>query len=116
HRPGLDTDSAADVFQEVFLIIHRQLYSLRSHASLAAWIITITGRECQRLSRHSLAEEELSDEALGDDTTLVEEQAYRWEMQQAIERALAELEPRCRALLSALFLEVPAPTYAELSQ
>jgi RNA polymerase sigma factor (sigma-70 family) len=114
-RRGLDADAAADVFQEVFLIVHRQLYSLQHHQALVAWLITITQRECRRLVQRSHPTDPL-DDTYTDERVDISAQVQRWEMRQTIDRAMRELEPRCRELLTALFLEETPPDYIQLSQ
>jgi RNA polymerase sigma factor (sigma-70 family) len=112
---GLDADSAADVFQEVFLIVHRQLYTLQNHQALAAWLITITQRECQRLVQHSPTEDTL-DGDYEDVSVDITAQAQRWEMLHALDQAMQQLESRCRELLTALFLEDPPPSYTQIGR
>ena len=64
-RLGLSAADADDVFQNVFTIVFRRLGSLRSHQSLAAWLITIARRECihhfKRTPDHDDLLEELVD-------------------------------------------------------
>ncbi|MBI5880452.1 MAG: sigma-70 family RNA polymerase sigma factor [Chloroflexi bacterium] len=113
-RHRLDDDEAADVFQQVFLIVYRELHSLKSHEALAGWLITITRRECLRLLRFSPPATEL-DEDVVDELAYEQIERNRWEERQAVARAMQELDPRCRELLTALFLIEPPLTYAQLS-
>ncbi len=115
YRWGLSPSDADDVFQNVFTIVYRRLGSLRDQSLLAAWLIRITYHECQRLRKSAPNEAELS-ESLPDLGTAPEDQVEIMERQHLVRMALKQLEPRCRELLMALFLESAAPSYEELAR
>jgi len=115
HRWGLSPTDADDVFQNVFTIVYRRLESLRDQRLLAAWLIRITRHECQRLRSRTPDNTELS-ESLPDSATLPEDEVEILERQHLVRMALKQLEPRCRELLMALFLESATPSYEELSK
>jgi RNA polymerase sigma factor (sigma-70 family) len=109
HR-GFSAEDSDDVFQNVFTIVYRQLPSLREPRALAAWLITITQRQCSRVHRPGSA-------TLGlDETTLespeqLDDPVQLWERAQLVEQALNRLDERCRELLRALFLDTSAESY-----
>ncbi|MBI5304645.1 MAG: sigma-70 family RNA polymerase sigma factor [Chloroflexi bacterium] len=113
-RYGLSSTDADDVFQTTFTIACRELSRLRNEASLAAWLITITRRECLRLIRLRHADNELGED-IEDDQTSAPEQIEVWERQHLVRAALDQLDVRCRELLLALFLESPTLRYDQVA-
>ncbi len=114
YRWGISPDNADDVFQDVFTIAYQNLKGLRERKALAAWLIQITYRECQRRHKRAPNETELSEE-LPDPATLPDDEVEIIERHHWVRMALNQLDPRCRELLTALFLESGSPSYAELS-
>ncbi len=114
-RCGLSPQDADEVFQNVFAIVLRQLPRLRDRRLLAAWLITIARRESQRYSKHRTRTVEL-DESVLDDASDPFEHAVAWETDLMIRRAISQLEPRYRDLLSELFLAPDKPDYKEISR
>jgi RNA polymerase sigma factor (sigma-70 family) len=114
-RYGLSGADADDVFQNVFTIVLRRLGSLRNQASLTAWLITITQRESQRQGKGSQPHDEL-DETVEDATTPPPEQVQTWERQHIVHQTLDQLDPRCRELLKALFLETTTVSYDKIAK
>lgn len=114
YRQGFSSADADDIVQIVFTIVYRRLESLRDQRVLAAWLISITNHECQRLHRHS-PDQTVLPESLPDSATSPDDEVEILERQHMVRTALKQLEPRCRELLTALFLESVTPNYAELS-
>lgn len=113
-RYGLSTQDSDDVFQNVFTIVARRLGSLRDEKLLAAWLITITQRECQRLFKsHSIPLDELQ-ESTKDPSMSLTDQAEAWERQHLVRQALLQLEPICRNLITSLFLDSQNPSYRQI--
>ena len=118
-RKGFNADDADDVFQNVFTIVYRQLPNLRQYKSLPAWLITITQRQCIRLRKPGPAQVDLDETGLdnvaqtGDQVQL--DQVQLWERQHVVQQALRELDPRCRELLTALFLDSSSDGYKAIA-
>ncbi len=110
----LSAADADDVFQNVFLIVHRRLRTLKDHGLLAPWLITVTHREAQRLCKRSHSETEL-DDAMSDGADPPQDLVERWERQHLVRQALAQMEPRCREILTALFLDSDPTSYENLA-
>jgi len=113
-RYGMPSSDADDIFQATFTIAFRELRQLRNQASLSAWLITITRRECLRLLRLRHAHDELGED-IEDEQTSAPEQVERWEQQHVVHLGLTQLDERCRALLLALFIQAPTPRYEQIS-
>ena len=114
-RKGLTPEDADDVFQNVFTIIYRQLPKLREHQALPAWIITITQRQCYRLRSRVQQEVELDEAGLNLPADS-DDPVQTWERQHLVQQALDQLDPRCRELLTALFLDEGGESYKTIAQ
>lgn len=119
-RCGLGPDDAADLLQNVYLVIYRNLGLLDEPAALGGWISTIARREAWRMARRrrQRADREGTaiDEATATDPPRAEERLQRIEVAFLVERSLERLDERCRRLLEILFWERPAPSYEEVSE
>lgn len=113
-RYGLAGPDADDVFQNVFSIVLRRLPTLRDRTRLSAWLITTTHRECWRLGKLASTDAELV-EGLVDVSAPPAQQLMLWERQHLVRQALSQLDARCQALLTALFLEPETPNYEEIA-
>ncbi len=113
-RYGLGAADADDIFQNVFIIVHRRLETLKDQTLLAPWLITVTARETQRWCKRTRDHSPLDDTA-ADSAEPPLERVQQWELQYAVHQALAQLEPRCRELLTALFLDGHPASYQEIS-
>ena len=113
-RWGLSRSDADDVFQIVFTIVYRRLYSLHEQAHLSAWLITVTSRECWRLSRRIESPADL-DETLVDMEPLPADVVQQRELKEAVRTAISLLDSRSRDLLQALFFETNPPSYEKIA-
>lgn len=123
-KAGLDDDACADVFQHTFAKLVQHLPHLRAPDRLGPWLVITAKREAWRLSRQAVAfvqpaeGVETGDDALErvpDRGPLPEETVAQLEAQHAIRAALAELDERCRTLLTLLFYRPDPPAYAEIA-
>jgi RNA polymerase sigma factor (sigma-70 family) len=112
---GLDTDSAAEVHQRVWLELHRSLERLQNPSGLPKWLIVTTRRLAYE---HAVRSRRITHE-LGED--LVDpspsSQAVIEQMEAAhrLQVALDRMKGRCRDLLAMLFFEEPRPRYEEVA-
>ncbi len=113
-RCGLSPTDADDVFQNVFTILLRHLGKLRNQTTLSAWLITTTYRESWRLRKGTSIHSELN-EIIPDGSPPLGDELLRWERDQQVREALDRLDDRCRALLSALFLDPDEPSYETIA-
>ncbi len=113
-RLGLSAHDADDIFQNVFMVVVRRLDSLQNQQCLAAWLITITRRECLHFCKRSPEYAELAEE-ITDGGPFLSDQVEYWELQHLIQVAIAQLEPAGQQLLRALFLEEPTPSYEKVA-
>jgi RNA polymerase sigma factor (sigma-70 family) len=123
-RAGLDEDQAAEVFQEVFTTLFEKLNDIEQPERLQAWLVTTARRKTWRLItrekrlQHPLGDTEEGEpelEKLPDPSALPDEVLMRLEEQHRVRTALADLDERCRKLLTMLFYQPEPPPYAEIA-
>ncbi|HEY6187322.1 MAG TPA: sigma-70 family RNA polymerase sigma factor [Pyrinomonadaceae bacterium] len=123
-RAGLDEDQAAEVFQEVFTTLFEKLNDIEQPERLQAWLVTTARRKTWRLiSREKRLQHPMGDaeegepelEKLPDPSALPDEVMMRLEEQHRVRTALADLDERCRKLLTMLFYRPEPPPYAEIA-
>ena len=121
-RAGLDEDSAAEVFQDVFATLLESIDSIEQPSRLQAWLVTTAKRKTWRVVGRAKAlrpfsgeegEDEMYD--LADEGLLPDEALARLEEQHLVRAALAEMGDRCRTLLQMLFYAAEPPPYSEIA-
>jgi RNA polymerase sigma factor (sigma-70 family) len=114
----LPPEDAADVFQQVWTDLYRDLRHLKRVEGLRSWLITAAARRCllSKQRRHrtvqiSDVEYELNDSR--PDAAAIHAEA---ELEQTIREAIERLTPRCRTLVRMLFFEDPPRPYLEVAR
>jgi RNA polymerase sigma factor (sigma-70 family) len=120
-RAGLDEESAADVFQEVFTALVQGLEKIDDPDRVGAWILTTAKRATWRTIRHRIAvrsgQTTLDDEAeeVPDADPLPESVLVGIEEQHEVRTAMSGLDDRCRQLLTMLFYTNEPPAYGKVA-
>ena len=109
-RYGLSSADVEDVFQTVFSRFSRRLPLLRDPSRVPAWLIQTATRESWRVRKKTARGVQI-DPATIETASPEEPDLADFEREQGVRDALAELDPRCRDLLTALFRETPPPSY-----
>ena len=114
-QTGLNREDATDVFQQVWLELHRSLFRIRDPKALPRWLIVTTRRISYKQA--ILAGKWVHDTRADmiDPTPTAEAVILRLEKRHRLERALDALDRRCRDVLTALFLSGRKATYKEVS-
>jgi len=118
---GLTAAEREEVLQETALTAFRSIQNLRDPAGLASWVFTIARRtaiaqlRARRRRRIVDADEapDLDHHAAAD--IPVDEVLAGFEEGQRVRAAVAALQPRCRDLITDLFLTDPRLSYKEVS-
>jgi RNA polymerase sigma factor (sigma-70 family) len=119
-RYRLNLTDAGPVAQSVWLKLADQLGKIRDPAALPGWLATTTRRECQRVlntaqapqaAHHTLDSENIPDDQA---KTLEQGLLLAAERHAALRGAFADL-PLCCQQLTALQIEDPPMSYAEIS-
>ena len=122
-RAGLSEEQAADVFQEVFLTLFEKLDEIEQPDRIRSWLVTTAKFKTWGIIRGSKnlhspeTEEEMELEManLKDNSPLADEVLIELEQQHQIRTALKELAERCQKILSMIYLQDAAASYAEVA-
>ncbi|HUR99926.1 MAG TPA: sigma-70 family RNA polymerase sigma factor [Pyrinomonadaceae bacterium] len=122
-RAGLTDEQAADVFQEVFLTLFEKLDEIEQPERIRSWIVTTAKFKTWATVRASKGlyspetEEEMEQEManLADTSPLADDMLIELEQQHLIRTALAQLEERCRKILSMLYLSATGASYSDVA-
>jgi RNA polymerase sigma factor (sigma-70 family) len=122
-RAGLSEEQAADVFQEVFLTLFEKLDEIQQPDRIRSWMVTtakfktwgIVRGEKGFYSPETEEEMELEMASLADASPLADDVLIELEQQHQIRAALKEMEERCRKILSMIYLQDAAASYAEVA-
>ena len=123
-RAGLDEDDAAEIFQEVFAALVESLDSIEQPSRLQAWLVTTAKRKTWRAVARARGTRPFADDEEGGEGEfghlaaeglLPDEALAQLEQQHLVRSALAELDERCRTLLSLLFYRAEPPPYSEIA-
>lgn len=122
-RAGLNEEQAADIFQEVFLTLFEKIDEIEQPEKIRSWVVTTAKFKTWGAVRASKGlyspetEEEMEKEManLADTSPLADQMLIELEQQHLIRTALAQLEERCRRILSMLYLRNSSASYAEVA-
>ena len=125
-RAGLDADSAGEVFQEVFTTLLQKLDQIEQPERLHAWLVTTARRKTWRAilqqrggSQRPVGDDESEPDdelmSLPDNAPLPDEMLAKLEEEHRVRAALGNLDERCRRLLTLLYYEAEAPSYAAIA-
>lgn len=123
-RAGLSEEQSADVFQEVFLTLFEKLDEIEQPKKIRSWLVTTAKfktwgavRGTKNLYSPATDEEMEAEMAnLPDAAPLADVRLIELELQHQIRTALKELEAKCRAILSMIYLRDTAASYAEVGR
>ena len=122
-RAGLNEEQASDILQEVFLTLFEKLDEIEQPEKIRSWLVTTAKFKTWGLIRsekgfysaQSEVEMELEMANLPDASPLADEVLIELEDQHLIRTALKALETRCRKILSMIYLQDAAASYAEVA-
>ena len=112
-------EDAADVFQAVWTDLFAELPRLRNPAALRSWLITVAGHKCYQWKQQQSMLNRTSDgeiESTADPRVSLVDWRHEVEREQMLRDAMAELPPRCRAMVHMLFFEHPPRPYKEVAE
>ena len=113
---GLAEDEADDVFQQVWLEVHRSLGRIHNPQGLPRWLIVSTRRLSYKLAvRNARKVSDVSHDMV-DPAALPDEQVERYERRRALEAALDRIDATCSRLLRLLFFHPEDASYRDISR
>ncbi len=107
---GASADEAAELFQAVWIQVHRELPALAKKPSIRAWLISVATRECQRWQQRAARDRRRrGNSAAAADRVMTPESppVDRLEREHLVREALRRLSPRCREVVRKLFFDRP---------
>lgn len=122
-RAGLSEEQSADIFQEVFLTLFEKMDEIEQPEKIRAWLVTTAkfktwGAVRGEKNIYSPATDEKMEAEMAnlpDAAPLADARLIELEQQHQIRTALNELEEKCRAILSMIYLRDTAASYAEVA-
>lgn len=115
-QTGLDQDAAVDVFQQVWVELHRSLFRIKDPQALPRWLIVTTRRISYRQAVTSGRWVRDLREDLVDPTPRADEVVSLLELRQQIQDGMAGLDPRCRRVVELFFFTEPPTSYQDASK
>ena len=107
-----NSETAADVLQQVCLELYQRLDEVRNIATLPSWIATVTRRKSCDYWRSCEPAEPLLDDGSADSEDIF----ANIERQHTLERAMASLPERNRRLMQMLYMSDRDYSYQEIAQ
>lgn len=111
-REGLDEDDAADVTQETFAALLRNLDTITDPDRIAHWLMTVARRTTWRC-RAGRARRRADTTDV--DVLAVEDHSNDMLDALAVHEAIQRLEEPCRSLVLALFFDPREPSYVDIA-
>jgi RNA polymerase sigma factor (sigma-70 family) len=116
-RTGLSQSDAEDCAQYTWYSLYRSRNAVKDPNSLPGWLIRVASRRSRHIIRRDMKEnrrrqnsEEPSAPGLPD------EEILRFERAALVRLALKQMDPRCRELLTALFLAPAELSYDDIAR
>jgi RNA polymerase sigma factor (sigma-70 family) len=114
----LQDADALDAIQTTWLRLAENLHRIQHPERLGGWLATTAARECLRILRHTQRTPTMADDLIDariEPSASPEHHVINAHTAQTLRTLIAELPPRRRRLLRALFTDHP-PSYAQLSR
>ncbi len=115
-RAGLSSYDAEDCGQHTWMALYRHRSAIRDPERLPGWLALTTRRQAVRMLRRRYRETDLLAETPPTEgSALPDEELLAIERQDALEHAIAQLDDRCREVLTALFLDPEEASYQDIA-
>jgi RNA polymerase sigma factor (sigma-70 family) len=114
----LQDADALDAIQTTWLRLAENIHRIEHPERLGGWLATTAARECLHILRHTQRTLTMADDLIDariEPSASPEDQVINAHIAQTLRTLIAQLPPRRRRLLRALFTDHP-PSYAELSR
>lgn len=116
---GLSVDDAADIAQLTFTYFLESVDSLRDDSNIGGWLATVARRHTWRVVAK---QQRVHPEPVDSDvveillpTAKTANPVENWELAEWLNQGLNRISNRCRALLTALYLDPQEPSYTEIA-
>jgi RNA polymerase sigma factor (sigma-70 family) len=115
-RVGLSELDAEDCAQHSWLTLYRKRRTIKDPVAIPAWLVRTTHREAIRMAQNLRRPAVLDIEAApGDARSVPHDEVRLLEFQVTLNRALDQLDPRCRKLITEMYLSGSDKKYREIA-
>jgi RNA polymerase sigma factor (sigma-70 family) len=116
---GLSHEDAADIMQEVCIVLASQLSNIKDPRALPKWLMQVTSRQCfhwkHRHNRNNTVEPSSDDCPEFQIPPEMVELVQRAEQEQLLREAIGRMSASCQKLITLLFFEDPPRPYREVA-
>ncbi|MEZ5359983.1 MAG: sigma-70 family RNA polymerase sigma factor [Candidatus Zixiibacteriota bacterium] len=114
---GLSNIDAEDCTQQTWISLYKNRRSIKDPVALPAWLILTTKRHAVKILKKIQKQSNSPFDITTDSNSLPpDEILLKLELQDAVEHAVEQLEPRCRKLFTLLFLSSRQYSYGEIAK
>lgn len=116
-RVGLDLPDAEDCAQQTWLALYRRRKAIVQPAALPGWLIRTAHRKALTIRQRYAPQLDLQSALQQPDAALLpDELIISLEQAAGIRLAVEQLDPRCRKLMSVMFLADDGKSYADMAE
>lgn len=115
-RTGIDEETAGDVFQQVWIELHRSLDRVRDAQALPQWLIVTTRRVAYKVATKNDRPVEGALDEMVDPAALPGDELQELQDLQRIREHIEALGGTCARLLPLLFFDEREPDYRKISE
>ncbi len=116
-RNGLNPADAEDCCQQTWMALYASRFRIRDGAKLPGWLAGTAYRRAMRILRKQASRKRTEEQIPDSEPPLLpDQQLVLIRRRRILQQAMGELDERCRALLTALFLVEDEISYRELSK
>ena len=116
-RYGLDDHDAEDCAQQTWMALYASRHKLRDWEKLPGWLAGTAYRRAMRILRKQASNRRVEGKAPPTEMPLSpDEHLMLLQRRALLDRALAQLDERCRELLTALFFAPEEQSYRDIAQ
>ena len=114
-RKGFSQEDCGEIFQQVCLILVKELPRLRDVQCLVSWLVQVTSHECSRYFRKQHLSSQSTPENGPATADTSDSLVMDCEREQVLREAILSTGERCRQLIDMLFFTTPAIRYNEVA-
>jgi RNA polymerase sigma factor (sigma-70 family) len=113
---GLSRADADDIAQTTFAALVRSLDSITDEERLGSWLATVARRQTWRLVERRRSQPTTDNDAAVDQLSTADDVTSTVDNLQWVHQGLQGLDPKCRALVTALYLGAESPAYTDVAR
>ncbi len=116
-RIGLSNIDAEDCAQYTWVTLYKKRHTIKDPIGLPAWLILTTKRRAMRILKTQHRQSDFpADLEYVESSIPPDKELLNLELQDILERAIEQLDPRCQKLLYSLFLSPKEYSYEDIAR